>query len=98
VYQFYIVEQDISLPNGILSGMPLTRREVFQLGLLLLCVPAQYYLSAFYQGDTSIELRQQTVHNVVNEIRHLKDTWLNIRSWKAKYMQFIVWLVKGEKI
>ncbi|PSN51549.1 hypothetical protein C0J52_09514 [Blattella germanica] len=72
--------------------MPLAQREVLQLCLLLLCVPAQYLLSGnIGTGDG----RSQAVMQLVNEVRHLRDSWFKLESWKARWMQLVSWVLEG---
>ncbi|CAG2057657.1 unnamed protein product [Timema podura] len=48
----------------VLVVMPLNQREVIQLGMLLVCVPAQYFLSS--NGGTSV-VRSQALLNLTAE-------------------------------
>ena len=71
--------------------MPLGR-EAIQLGLLLLCVPAQYFLSGnIGTGDG----RSQALLQLVNDARHIRDSWFKLEAWKARWLQFVSWMLKG---
>lgn len=72
--------------------MPLTQREVIQLGLLLLCVPAQYLLSGNIGTGAG---RSQSVLQLVNEFRNLHDSWLKLESWKLSWLRFVSWILRG---
>ncbi|KAJ9580062.1 hypothetical protein L9F63_004254 [Diploptera punctata] len=72
--------------------MPLTQREAIQLGLLLLCVPAQYFLSGNIGSESR---RSQAVLQLVNEVKHIRDSWFKLESWKARWLNFVSWLLKG---
>ncbi|XP_067007181.1 uncharacterized protein [Anabrus simplex] len=72
--------------------MPLTQREALQLGLLLLCVPAQYLLS----GNLGSGLgRSQAVLHLVSDLRHLRDSWFQLEPWKSRWLQFVSWLLRA---
>lgn len=72
--------------------MPLAQREAIQLGLLLLCVPAQYLLSGNIGTGSG---RSQAVLQLVNDVKHIRDSWFKLESWKARWLQFVSWLLKG---
>lgn len=74
--------------------MPWTRREIIQLGLLLLCVPLQYYLTSY--DSKSIEKgRSDIVLNLIKEVHSFKDTLLNtsLGPWKLQWLKFLSWFV-----
>ncbi|XP_069690713.1 uncharacterized protein [Periplaneta americana] len=72
--------------------MPLTQREVIQLGLLFLCVPAQYLLSGNIGTGAG---RSQAVLQLVNEFKSLHDSWLKLESWKLRWLRFVSWILRA---
>jgi hypothetical protein len=67
--------------------MPFSQREAIQLGLLLLSVPVQYFLS----GNSGTG-RSQTLP----ELKYLQDVWFKFESWKVKWLQFVSWMLRGK--
>lgn len=60
--------------------MPVDRRAAFQLGLLLLAVPAQYFISKWMSTNES--QRSYAIRNLVTSAVGFKEKYLSWKSWQ----------------
>lgn len=67
--------------------MPLMRREVIQLGLLLLCVPVQFYISSHWSFDN--KQRDHSLKSLINTVQEYKESFLEWESWKRWSSQLL---------
>lgn len=67
--------------------MPWTRRELFQLSLLLLCVPVQYFISNYWSYN-SIQ-RDQSFKSLISSLRDAKQHYLVWSYWKKFCLKLI---------
>ncbi|RZF45180.1 hypothetical protein LSTR_LSTR009951 [Laodelphax striatellus] len=63
--------------------MPFQRREFFQLSLLLLCVPLQYYVSKFSK-NVGEEERSRTIIKTFTQIESFVGSFLSFSYWTEK--------------
>jgi len=70
--------------------MPWNFRDYIQLGLLICCVPLQFYLSSH---KNTLDDSNQEVLKLVGEVKHLKESWLSLKSWKNTWTNFLSWFV-----
>jgi len=73
--------------------MPLTYREVFQIGLLLLCVPVQYFLSSSPQSDAD---KTQALVRLLHDMKELKESWFSIAAYKSLWYNIVAWFTQGK--
>jgi len=59
--------------------MPLGRREVLQLGLLILCVPAQYFISKY--SDSNENQRSISIKRLLSTIHDIRNSVSNWEFW-----------------
>ncbi|XP_054270906.1 uncharacterized protein LOC128991758 [Macrosteles quadrilineatus] len=71
--------------------MPWNYRDYIQLGLLVCCVPLQFYLSS--QKTTTSENTNQEVLDFINEVRHFKQTWFSLKNWENTWTNILSWFV-----
>uniref|UniRef100_A0A1B6EFU6 Hemimethylated DNA-binding domain-containing protein n=1 Tax=Clastoptera arizonana TaxID=38151 RepID=A0A1B6EFU6_9HEMI len=68
--------------------MPWRYREIIQFGILLLCVPLQYYLT------NSLNLDESASHvlKIVKDLQNFKNSFFQI-SIKQQWLKFLSWFV-----
>ncbi|XP_047103021.1 uncharacterized protein LOC124721911 [Schistocerca piceifrons] len=71
--------------------MPFRNREIFQLGLLFLCVPVQYLFSSYLSSTTG---RTQALFDIINDFKEVTDLLFSAGAWKQRWDGLVSSLVQ----
>lgn len=72
--------------------MPLTYREVLQIGMLLACVPLQYLLSSNLDFKHSSAIGRI----LATDLQYFKDHWLSPEAWVNSALDHMQIFLNGE--